>query len=54
VTLAEVHNRGRELESETPVEQKSWHVTGWQARKIVRWTTYGSEAEAFKAVGLAE
>jgi len=54
VTLAELHNRGRGVESETPVEQRSWHVTEWQARRIVKWATYGSEAEALKAVGLAE
>jgi ketosteroid isomerase-like protein len=54
LTLAELHNRGRGVESETPVEQTSWHVTEWRAGKIVRWTTYGSEPEALQAVGLAE
>jgi len=51
VTLAELHNRGRGVESETPVEQRSWHVTEWQASRVVRWTAYGSEADALKARG---
>jgi hypothetical protein len=51
VTLAELHNRGRGVESETPVEQRSWHVTEWQASRVVRWTAYGSEAEASKPSG---
>ena len=54
VTLAELHNRGRGVESETPVEQRSWHVTEWQASRVVRWTAHGSEADGLKAVGLAE
>jgi len=54
VTLAEVHNRGGGVEGETPVEQRSWRVHEWQARRCVAWTAYGSEAEALKAVGLEE
>jgi hypothetical protein len=54
VTLAELHNRATGVESNTPVEQRSWHVTDWRARTIVRWTTYESEAEALEAVGLRE
>jgi ketosteroid isomerase-like protein len=54
VTLAEPHNRGRGVESETPVKQRSWHVTEWQARRIVRWNANGSEADALKAGGLGE
>lgn len=54
VTLAELYNHGRGVESDMPVEQRSWHVTEWRARKIVGWTTYGSEVEALKAVGLEE
>jgi ketosteroid isomerase-like protein len=54
LTLAELHNRGHGAESDTPVEQRSWHVTEWRARRCVRWTTYESEAEALQAVGLRE
>ena len=54
VTLAELLNRGRGVTSETPVEQRSWHVTEWRAGLVVRWATYGSEAEALTAVGLEE
>jgi len=53
VTLGELHNRAHGAESETPVEQRSWHVTEWQAKRIVRWTTYESEAEALEALEAA-
>jgi ketosteroid isomerase-like protein len=53
-TLAELHNRGHGVGSETPVDQRSWHLAEWRDGKVVRWRAYGSEAEAREAAGLGE
>jgi ketosteroid isomerase-like protein len=54
LTLAERRNRGRGAGSDTPVEQRSWHVAEWRDKKVVWWRAYGTEAEALEAVGLSE
>jgi ketosteroid isomerase-like protein len=54
LTLAELRNRGRGAGSDTPVEQRSWHVAEWRDKKVVWWRAYGTEAEALEAVGLSE
>ena len=54
VTLAEVRGRGRGAASDTPVEQRSWHVVEWRDRKFVRWRAYETQSEALEAVGLSE
>jgi len=54
LTLAELRNRGHGGGSDTPVEQRSWHVAEWRDKRIVRWRAYGTEAEALEARGLSE
>jgi ketosteroid isomerase-like protein len=54
VTLAEVRGSGRGATSETPVEQRSWHVCEWRDGKIVLWRAYETQREALEAVGLSE
>jgi ketosteroid isomerase-like protein len=54
VTFAEVRGSGRGAETDTPVEQWSWHVVEWRDRKFVRWRAYETQSEALAAVGLSE
>jgi ketosteroid isomerase-like protein len=54
VTLAAVRNRGRGAGGDTPVEEVHWQAAWWRDKKIVRWTSHGTEAEALEAVGLSK
>ena len=54
LTFAELRNRGRGAGSDTPFEQSSWHVAEWRDEKCVRWTVYGTRAEALSAAGLVD
>ena len=54
VTLAELRNRGHGAGSDTPFEQRSWHVARWRDKKFHWWRAYGTESEALEAVELSE
>jgi hypothetical protein len=53
LTLSTVVNRGHGAGSDAPLEQRIWLLAEWHDKKVVWWRAYGSEAEAFEAVGLA-
>ena len=54
LTITVVRNRAHGAASAAPVEERLWIVAEWRNRKAIWWHTFGSEAEALKAVGLAE
>ncbi len=54
MTVGAVRIRGHGRESGAPFEQAIWQVAQWRNGKIVRLTSYDSEAEALEAVGLGE
>ena len=54
VTLAVLRNRGHGAGSDIPIDQRLWQVAEWRDKKVVRWTSHETEAEALEAVGLRE
>jgi ketosteroid isomerase-like protein len=46
--------RGHGGDSDTPFEQTVWGAGEWRDGRLVRWQTFGSEAEALEAAGLSE
>jgi ketosteroid isomerase-like protein len=54
VTLGKVRYRGHGGESGAPVDLMIWQVAEWRDRKIVRFSSHDSEAEALEAAGLSE
>jgi ketosteroid isomerase-like protein len=49
MTLADLRHRAHGAGSDTPVEQRSWHVAEWRNAKVVWWGAYATEADALEA-----
>ena len=53
-TLGAGRARGHGAGSDTPFDQTVWAITEWRDGKCVRFTNYGTEAEALEAAGWRE
>ena len=52
LTLADLRHHAHGAGSDTPVEQRSWHLADWRDAKVVWWGAFGTEAEALEAAKL--
>ena len=48
-TLPDLRHRAHGAGSDTPVEQRYWHVAEWRNAKVVGWGAYATQADALEA-----
>ena len=54
VTLGVVRFHGRGGQSGAPIDETFWQVAHWRNGKVIRYSSYNSEADALEAVGPRE
>jgi ketosteroid isomerase-like protein len=54
LALGTLRIRGHGADSEAPFDAPLWLAARWRHGRCVWWASYGTEAEALEAVGLAE
>ena len=49
-----MHTSGHGADSDSPLEETVWVPIQWRDNQVVWWGAFATEAEALKAVGLAD